>query len=80
MPAFREALPDWLEGIAKLRAKQRAILVVDPAYVDLSFWTTMKLFARKKGCEVITRLKENMKPLNYGELALQRHFQIFPGL
>ena len=29
----------------------------------------MKLFARKKGCEVITRLKENMKPLNYGELA-----------
>lgn len=72
MPAFREALPDWLKGFAEVSAKRPAILVVDPAYIDLSFWTTMKLFARKKGCEVITRLKENMKPLSYGELAFDR--------
>ena len=58
LPAFRQALPKVLPK----GAKALPIIIGDPGYVDLAFWTLQKL---QKKAVIITRTKANMKPLVY---------------
>lgn len=45
------------------------ILVVDPAYVDNQYWMLQKI---RRQAMVITREKQNMKPVVYGPVAFDR--------
>ena len=42
------------------------IIVVDPAYIDNQYWLLQKIHRQAM---VITREKENMKPMVYGPVA-----------
>jgi len=56
-PVFKQHLPRWLQ---QDRGKQLPIVVGDPAYIDVLHWFNQK---RLKQAVIITREKENMKPL-----------------
>jgi hypothetical protein len=66
MPVFRSRLDDWLK--ARDKRGPMPIFVADPAFVDKTFWTRMRLFA-KRGALVITRTKVNMNPILLGSNA-----------
>lgn len=55
-PVFKQHLPDWL---ATDRKALLPIVIGDPAYLDVLFWTEQKL---RRQSTIITREKENMKP------------------
>ena len=55
-PVFKENLPRWL---AQHRGKFVPLIVGDPAYIDILYWSEQK---RLRQAVVITREKENMKP------------------
>lgn len=59
-PVFKQHLPDWL---ARDRGTLRPIVIGDPAYIDGLFWSEQK---RLRQSAIITREKENMKPLIIG--------------
>jgi len=60
MPVFRQRLADWIVRHRDARGT-RPILVLDPAFVDNDFWSRMQILSQG-GAQVITRMKENMKP------------------
>lgn len=68
MKAFRACLPAHLE---RCRLPGRPIFVGDMAYIDGPFWTRQRL-TRAKSPMLITRQKDNMKPLSYGSLPFDR--------
>lgn len=55
-PVFKENLPRW---VAQHRGKFVPIIVGDPAYIDILYWSEQR---RLRQAVVITREKENMKP------------------
>lgn len=55
-PVFKEHLPRW---VAQHRGKFVPIVVGDPAYIDILYWSEQR---RLRQAVVITREKENMKP------------------
>ena len=59
-PVFRQQLPRWL---AQDRGPKVPLVVGDPAYVDVLYWTEQK---RLRQALIITREKENMKPTVIG--------------
>ena len=59
-PVFKQNLPGWL---ARDRGVKLPIVIADPAYIDLLFWFDQK---RRGQAVIITREKENMKPLIIG--------------
>jgi len=61
MPVFREQILEWLLRQGPGRGPVPT-LVADPAFIDNSFWIRMTL-PRANRLRVITRLKENMKPM-----------------
>ncbi len=59
-PVFKQHLPNWL---AQDRGGLLPIVIGDPAYIDVLFWFEQK---RRRQSVIITREKENMKPLIIG--------------
>ena len=59
-PVFKQHLPNWL---AQDRGGLLPIVIGDPAYIDVLFWFEQK---RRRQAVIITREKENMKPLIIG--------------
>lgn len=57
--------------IARHAIPARSILVADMAYIDNGYWTSLRL-ASPQAPALITRQKENMKPLNLGSIAFDR--------
>ncbi|MEO6752972.1 MAG: hypothetical protein ABIZ04_12390 [Opitutus sp.] len=55
-PVFKEHLPRW---VRQDRGKFVPIIVGDPAYIDILYWTEQR---RMQRAVVITREKANMKP------------------
>lgn len=55
-PIFKQHLPRWLE---QNRGRKVPIVVGDPAYIDVLYWTEQK---RLRQALIITREKECMKP------------------
>ena len=55
-PVFKQHLPSWL---ATDRSKLMPIVIGDPAYLDVLYWSEQK---RLRQAAIITREKENMKP------------------
>lgn len=55
-PVFKEHLPRW---VAQDRGKLMPIIVGDPAYIDILYWSEQR---RLRQAVVITREKDNMKP------------------
>lgn len=64
LPIFRQRVIPWLVKHGTHRGA-KPIFVADPAFVDKRFWTQMQL-GWKDGALVITRTKENMKPIVSG--------------
>lgn len=58
--------------IARRAIPDRAILVADMAFIDNGYWTRLRL-ASPGAPALITRQKENMKPLSYGQIAFDRN-------
>lgn len=56
LPVFKEHLPRWMW---QDRGKYVPIIVGDPAYIDILYWSEQK---RLRQAVIITREKENMKP------------------
>ena len=59
-PVFKQHLPSWLKAD---RGKTVPIVIGDPAYIDVLYWFEQK---RRRQAVIITREKENMKPLIIG--------------
>jgi len=59
-PVFKQHLPRWLESD---RGDKLPIVVGDPAYIDVLYWFEQH---RSRRAALITREKENMKPLMIG--------------
>lgn len=55
----------------------RPIIVVDPVYIDNPYWLLLKIHRQAM---VITRDKENMKPMVYGPLAFDRNDPVNQGV
>ena len=55
-PVFKQQLPRWLQ---QDRGPLLPIVVGDPAYIDVLYWTEQK---RHRQAVIVTREKENMKP------------------
>jgi len=55
-PVFKQQLPGWL---ATERRELLPIVIGDPAYLDVLYWTQQKL---RRQATIITREKENMQP------------------
>jgi hypothetical protein len=62
--AFRACLP---AHVARKRRPRRPIIIGDMAYIDNSFWTRLRL-GDANSPVLITRQKDNMKPVSYGSL------------
>lgn len=56
-PVFKENLPRW---VGPDRGKLVPIIVGDPAYIDILYWSEQR---RLRQAVIITREKENMKPM-----------------
>jgi len=78
MPVFRRRVIDWLEG-RHVSEETLPIFVADPAFVDKQFWTRMALWQRR-GALVITRTKENMRPIVYGSHGWDQQAAINQGI
>jgi hypothetical protein len=78
MPVFRRGVVEWLRRRG-LGRKTLPIFVGDPAYVDKQFWTRMALWAQH-GALVITRMKENMKPMVFGTVAWDKAAEVNAGV
>lgn len=74
--AFRAQLPAHL---SRKRRARRPIVIGDMAYVDGTFWTKLRLNDANSPV-LITRQKENMKPLSYGSLPFERADPINAGV
>ena len=59
-PVFKQHLPNWL---AQDHRGLLPIVIGDPAYIDVRFWFEQQ---RRRQAVIITREKENMKPLILG--------------
>jgi len=79
MPVFRLRVDEWLRRRKRRRGEKPPIFVADPAFVDKQFWTRMALLAAQ-GALVITRTKENMKPIVYGGLGWDREAEVNRGV
>jgi hypothetical protein len=66
--AFRAGLP---AHVARKRRPGRPIFIGDMAYIDNSFWTRLRL-AEANSPVLITRQKDNMKPVSYGSRSFDR--------
>lgn len=66
--AFRACLP---AHVARKRRPHRPIVVGDMAYIDNSFWTRLRLNDANSPV-LITRQKDNMKPVSYGSCPFDR--------
>ena len=63
MPVFRGALPAFLQQeLPSRRRTGRALIIVDPAYVDHAFWSQQQQL-REAGALMIMRAKEDSAPL-----------------
>jgi hypothetical protein len=60
LPIFKQQLPDWLKTD---RGQKMPILIGDPAYIDMLYWFDQHRLGK---AAMITREKENMKPLIIG--------------
>jgi Transposase DDE domain len=58
--------------IARSAIPARAILVADMAFIDNGYWTRLRL-ASPDAPALITRQKENMNPLSYGQIPFDRN-------
>lgn len=58
--------------IARRAIPARAILVADMAFIDNGYWTRLRL-ASPDAPALITRQKENMNPLSYGQIPFDRN-------
>jgi hypothetical protein len=65
--------------IARRAIPARAILVADMAYIDNRYWSLLRL-ASPEAPALITRQKENMKPLSYGQIAFDRNDPLNAGV
>ena len=65
-PVFKKNWRHWL--VAEPRPNM-PIIVVDPAYIDNQYWLLQKIQGQAM---VITREKENMKPMVYGPVGFER--------
>lgn len=66
--AFRAGLP---AQVARKRRPGRPIIIGDMAYIDNTFWTRLRLNDANSPV-LITRQKDNMKPMSYGSLPFDR--------
>ena len=65
-PVFKKNWKHWTLGEPR---PAMPIVVVDPAYVDNQYWVLQKIL---REAMVITREKDNMKPMVYGPVAFDR--------
>lgn len=65
-PVFKKNWKQWTLGEAR---PGMPIIVVDPAYIDNQYWLLLKIH---REAMVITREKENMKPVVYGPIGFDR--------
>jgi hypothetical protein len=73
-PVFKKNWKHWTHGEPRLAMP---IAVVDPAYVDNQYWVLQKI---QREAMVITREKENMKPMVYGPVAFDREDPVNRGV
>jgi len=73
-PVFKQQLPKWL---ARDRGVLLPIVIGDPAYIDVLFWFEQK---RRRQAVIITREKENMKPLIIGPNGFDRQDPVNRGV
>ncbi len=73
-PVFKQCLPAWLQTD---RGSKVPIVVGDPAYIDVFYWTEQK---RLRQALLITREKENMKPTIIGHQAFDPHDPVNRGV
>lgn len=66
-PVFKKNWQHWAAGEPR---PSMPIIVVDPAYIDNQYWLLQKIHRQAM---VITREKENMKPMVYGPVGFDRH-------
>ena len=66
LPSFKQQLPEWLKTD---RGEKMPIVIGDPAYIDMLYWFEQH---RLRHASLITREKENMKPLIIGPNAFDR--------
>ena len=70
MPVFRAALPEFLQRELPGRGRtRRALIIVDPAYVDHAFWSQQRQM-RAAGALMIMRAKGDGAPLKVQPRAL----------
>jgi hypothetical protein len=74
LPVFKE---NWRECLTGEPRKGMAIAVVDPAYIDNLYWFLEKM---NQQAMVITREKENMKPMIYGPYDFDRKDPVNKGV
>ena len=65
--------------IAKGAIPSRTIVVADMAFIDNGYWTRLRL-ATPNSPALITRQKENMNPLSYGQIPFDRSDPINAGV
>lgn len=68
MPVFRQRIVPWLAAQQGSGRGAPPLFVVDPAFVDKQFWTRMAVLEQRQAL-MITRTKQNMKPVVYGSRA-----------
>jgi hypothetical protein len=73
-PVFKQHLPRWLQ---QERRAQLPIVVGDPAYIDVLYWTEQK---RLRQALIITREKECMKPTVISHYAFDPHDPVNRGV
>ena len=73
-PVFKQHLPRWLQ---QDRGEKIPIVVGDPAYIDVLYWTEQK---RLRQALIITREKEGMKPTVIGHHAFDPHDPVNRGV
>ena len=73
-PVFKKNWQHWT--VDELRPNM-PIIVVDPAYIDNQYWLLQKI---RRQAMVITREKENMKPMVYGPVGFDRDDPINRGV
>ena len=79
MPVFRARLPAWLQRRPGRKGSPPPILVLDPPYIDQTFWSQPKQLAHA-AATMITRLKANMPPVVYGDTVWHRNAPIDQGV
>lgn len=73
-PVFKKNWKHWTLGEPR---PAMPIVVVDPAYVDNQYWVLQKIL---REAMLITREKDNMKPMVYGPVAFDREDPVNRGV